>query len=197
VGKYNNDEKIEARDWVKDTYRKHFGYSIPESRHYLSLCNTQPRTDSEISQYVNSELITPNQFYGVDLQSKVISENRQWWPEARWYNGDWVVFLVTEFSNINPALIYLDTTSTPVSTKLIAMVIDTMHQCHENTMLCVNVMLNNPAYHDRKWDSSVFVDELSKKMTQCEHRRWFDTNFNYKPYCSHKTVMAQYVFTSD
>jgi hypothetical protein len=100
------------------------------------------------------------------------------------------------FHLINPALIYLDTTSTAASAKLLTMTIDTMHRCQRDTVLTVNVMLNNPAYNNERWDSNFFVNALSRKMTKSEHGRWFNADFQYKPYQAHSAVMAQYMFIS-
>jgi hypothetical protein len=193
----SSTEKNEAREWWFDKIANYFGGAIPDGRSMASLCNLQPPTGSELSQALQSGvLMTPGQYCGVDTDSEVISKNRAWWPGVPFYEMDYSTFVATEFSSLDVAAAYIDSTSEAVTSKLITMTVDTMHQCGENCVLCVNVMLNNWR-HERKWDSNVFTDALSKKLTRQEHKRWFDKSFVYKVYCGSRTVMAQYFFTSD
>jgi hypothetical protein len=190
------DEKSDARKWWFDKISNYFGGAIPAPRSYATLSHLQPRIGSELSQAVEEGLLTPEQFCGVDTDSGIIAKNRAWWPGVPFYEMDYSTFVATEFSNLDVAAVYIDSTSEAVTSKLITMTVDTMHQCGENTALCVNVMLNNWR-HGRKWNSNDFTDALSKKLTRQEHKRWFDESFDYKVYCGSRTVMAQYFFTSD
>ncbi|KKN88836.1 hypothetical protein LCGC14_0244430 [marine sediment metagenome] len=193
---YNNDEKIAARAWLFNLYMKVFGYVIPLDRQYWFLCNKQTRTNSESAQIVASGLATAEQLRGVDNNEEFILGNRLCWPEAEWFYGMWDMVLSTNLSAFNPALVYLDTTSTAISSALVSMTVNTMHRCPFNTMLCVNVMLNNPAYSNDRWNSEDFIHNLGEKLSQKERDIWFNRDYEYYCYMGRSTVMAQYVFTS-
>lgn len=196
MSKYSKDEKVLARQWLIDLYKRLLGPVIPLDRQYWFLCNRQTRIGSEAAQIVDSGLALPSQLRGVDDKLHLIEKNRRSWPEGLWYHGWWNAVLARSFEAFNPALVYLDSTSTARSRELVSMTVNTMHRCPANTMLCVNVMLNNPAYTNDRWDSEEFIGHLGRALSRKERDIWFNSDYAYHCYIANKTVMAQYVFTS-
>lgn len=162
--------------------------SIPRGRGYWTLCNRQPQLPgAEIVQMVECGLINKNQFYGVDRDAEIIKQNRLWHPEAHWINGDWVE-VVEDCEYFKPAIVYLDTTSFADHWVAARMLLRTMMICPRQTLLLVNVMLNDPRSR-RKFDSNVLIDNIVKNVPKTEIDRWKREIANYNYSATGKTVM--------
>jgi len=138
--------KIKARKDLVDFFREFTGsVSINPEKQYWTLCNKQSKEDgSEINQLVRLGLITPNQYYGIDLSKKNIMLSQKNHPEANFFCGEWTRVIQKNRAIFNPEIVYLDTTHVGNSKSAADITRFTMTCCPPGTFLFVNVMLNNP-----------------------------------------------------
>lgn len=165
--------KVMARRLNIQFFRSKTGLkSIPKGQYYLTLCGLQTEDPtSEINQLVKTGFIKKEQYYGIDRDKETIKRNRKAHPEAKWFHGEWEVFLCTK--KIYPAMIYLDTTHFVGADKIIKLTKFTMNYCPSGTFLFVNVMLNNPHHHSKfVYDKEEFVKKLGISMTETKHNNW-------------------------
>lgn len=195
--KYNFDdhpEKSEARGLNVKFFKEKTGLSsIPKGKCYLTLCGLQTdKPTSEINELIEMGFITKKQYYGVDRDKEAIKRNRKTHPEARWFHGEWEVFLCTKI--IRPAMIYLDTTNFVGSQRIIRLTKLTMSFCPVGTFLFVNVMLNNPHHRSKEvHHKEEFIKKLATTLTERKREKWEDYG-KCNPYQATMTKMATYPF---
>jgi len=157
---YTSQEKWDSREALFALYRTWVAPRLPAGKQYWTLSSTQPRVGSEIAQIVDSGLIKPPQFHGVDRDPKLIKQNLRWWPQANWYCGD-LFQCILSAKYFNPGLVFYDSTSTPVLDELYRNVAFIMSRCPARTMVCVNVMLNDAHPPYRKHSENMFIERLA------------------------------------
>jgi hypothetical protein len=67
-------------------------------------------SEGEFQQICSAGLIKPEQFYGVDTESKIIEKNKKILPNIKWINGDFRETML-DYSieeNFNPAIVNYD-----------------------------------------------------------------------------------------
>ena len=188
--------KIQAREYLAQFYKTETRQdSIPPLKQYWTLCSRQTRrSHSEINQMVSLGLIRKDQFYGVDHSVTNIKKNKISHPEAHWFYGDWDKVLKRHLDIFDPAIVYLDSTSMPKTNHLIQMVLNIMLYSRVDTMVFVNVMLNNPRDPKIVFTESDFINELNSKTYVQFINKW---KFYGKAiiYCATgQTTMATYPF---
>lgn len=188
------DSKILARLENVTTYRKLTGRSsLPSDRGYWTLCNYQPlEQGTEIVQLEGIGFLKKSQFYGVDWSDDVIKHNQQCHPEANWHCGDWLKVIRDRY-DFCPGLIYLDSTNFADGHGATGIVASTMHLCPSDTVLLVNVMLNDPRSR-RVFKPDILIKNISKSVGSLELRKWSSCVENFKYNATHKTEMMTYVF---
>jgi len=186
--------KINARQENIKLFREITGRQcIPKGRTYWTLCNRQTVSPgSEISQLLDAGLLTTGQFHGVDRDEDIIERNKQWHPKAHWHHGDWIEFIESCGNKFNPAFIYLDTTSFADHYPAENMTARTMLLCPRNTLLLVNVMLNDPR-SSRQFDINKLIDKINCKIPPMELQNWDRSVKNYSYSATGKTTMNTYV----
>lgn len=188
--------KIKARKAFVKFYRDFTkAHSLPPEKQYWTLCNKQSKEPgSEINQLVDSGLITPNQYYGIDLNEKNIKISKENHPTAHFYQGEWTDVITRKMHLFNPAIVYLDTTYVGTSKNAYRITQHTMRLCPPGALLFINVMLNNP--HSGK-DISVedFPKNLGKSLSPAIAGLWDAGNGIYYEYtATGLTTMGTYIF---
>ena len=172
--------------------------TISADKQYITLCNDQNPDDegTEIVQLKNMGVISSySQFIGIDRDQEIIDLNNYRIPEATWICGEWRS-AIREINNFNPALIYLDLTSWVCSDSVLSVIDSTLHLCPINTVILINVMMNNPR-STRIFDSKYIVDNLYKKVPPSELAKWSKKVLNFTYNCSGKTEMRTFAIIKE
>jgi hypothetical protein len=195
----NLNYKIEARKWNAEIYR-HLTGRRSIQRQYWTLCNYQPKSDgSEIVQLTNDGLLIPEQFHGVDLDVNkkgveigIIAYNRQQHPTAHWHRGSWID-VIRSYPDFQPDMIYLDTTCFADHIAGVKLASETMLLCNGQTVLIVNLMLNDPRSR-RRFDHEKLVGDIPCHLPYSECVKWRPSVEKYTYNATGKTQMISYVF---
>jgi hypothetical protein len=144
-------KKIKARkETIIQPYRELFSFSLPFNKQYWTMCATHYSKNynllngCELDQMLQSELITAEQFHGVDIKPKIIEGNRKTVPDAHWHCGDFYKTLIEAKNEeyFNPGIVFCDHLKMPESggaeyaAKILALLADL-----ENVMLTVNLIV--------------------------------------------------------
>lgn len=172
--------KLGARqETIINPYRELYGESLPEDKQYWTLaaqCYPDDNKDklsngSEFSQMVESGLITPSQFHGINNSKEIVANNSKLIPDAHFYLGDFKNSLsyLSLREDFNPAIIYADYTK---MAKIAVMnTSDILYYVTrskvKDVMLVMNFPWNNP--YAGKWkgdiDTGIIWDLFSKNNT--------------------------------
>lgn len=110
-------KKTARLETIIKPYRKYIGQKLPPNKQYWTMCsdctNKHGQLDQgcEFSQMVNEGLITPNQFYGVDIEEKYIESNKILDTDAHWIWDDFYYAMRESYNNnmFNPGIVNYDT----------------------------------------------------------------------------------------
>jgi hypothetical protein len=96
-------------------YRESFGYALPSPKQYWTLCaccaaQGQLIQSSELSQILDSELIKPHQFCGVDYDADAIASNKQL-GFGNFYHNDFYRAMAAHH-DFNPGVVNMDLLNT-------------------------------------------------------------------------------------
>ena len=168
---YENPEKLAARVENVRLYRElSVRLAIPEGKQYWTLAALQTcNPTSEIEQMVSLGLCHKEQFYGLDQIEELTAQNRINHPTAHWFTGEWHAVISHTF--FNPELIYLDLTSMADSDVSSDITYRTIKQCPPDTVLLVNVALNNP-YTGHQAEIGSLLENVAEKLTDAEIAAW-------------------------
>lgn len=193
---YSLKIKVKAREKNVEIYRSLTGFiSIPKNRQYWTLANLQPPNckGTEIIQMKKMNLITSDsQFYGVDFNKDIILQNKKWHPDANWICEYWEDG-IRSVDNFNPSLIYLDMTSFISTKKVLYLINSTMHRCKKNTVMLVNLMLNDPR-SSRIFDDSFLVSTLPSIVPSFELSKWRQEVKSFTYNATGQTEMKTFIF---
>jgi hypothetical protein len=187
---YENPEKLAAREENVRIYRALTGRTaIPEGKQYWTLAALQStRPESEIEQMVALGLCTKEQFYGLDEIVELTEQNKVNHPTAHWFSGEWCESIAR--LDFKPELIYLDLTSMADSQESADITYRTIKQCPPDTVLLVNVALNN-TYTGHKTTIDELLEHVTDKLTEAEVAAWNFEDFPMFTYNgSGRTVMC-------
>ena len=186
--------KVEARVKGIEMWKGLSGSnSIPIDKQYITLCNVQnPNCEgTEIVQLKDMGVISSySQFIGIDRDQQIIDQNKMWIPEATWICGEWSD-AIREINNFDPALIYMDLTSWVCSDSVLNIIDSTLHLCPINTVILINVMINNPR-SNRIFDSKYIVDNLPKTVPPSEMAKWTSEVLNFTYNATGRTEMQTF-----
>ena len=93
----NSPRKIEARKSVIiDPFKSKFGERLSPNKQYWTLCGanykdvdgSMEKMEGELGQVVQSGIVAPNQFIGVDREAVIIRNNKCIFPNIQWIEGD-------------------------------------------------------------------------------------------------------------
>lgn len=163
-------KKQHARfETIISQYRKHFYYSLPLEKQYWTMCgqcsteNGEPLEGFEPSQMINSELIKPNQFRGVEIKSDIHELNVKAFSELTFINDDFYRAIAMAYHNndFNPGIVNADFPATPEGgavyiAKLMALLTETA----DDFLFVANLILRMK-YYTRK-DGDYVINLLSE-----------------------------------
>lgn len=165
---YNHPNKIQARnESIFKAFLAKTGLSkLPEDRQYWSLsanCSGTSKEHSDIDHPVRLGLITPNQYHGVDIQTKIIKANKKAWPTAHWYNMDFLNAMLLAGLTFRPGVVNFDTLQIPSTA--VPSFLDILRYISDKsdgfTMAVLNVITKNP-YSPNKYTDKDVTDAVGK-----------------------------------
>lgn len=147
--------KFEAR-WqtLVCTFRELYGTSIPEGFQHWTMCGPHAKYGalhpmSELGQLASAGFVRPDQFVGVDIDPKIIRENKALnVPGAMWIESDFFKAMRAAYRDgwFQPALINADLLS--LKEKGVVVVSEIMafleYIGYGDVMLVANIMMTNP-----------------------------------------------------
>ena len=165
---YACQNKLKTRqETIISKYQHLFHKTLPKNKQYWTMCSMQTdehgifQQGSELGQVLASNLIQENQFYGVDLNSAYIENNRKAKPDANWFCNDFYKEMYDWAANgkWNPGIIYADLISLKDKAKnRLTEIIELINACGiMDVMLVLNFMANNP--HSRE---QVSIDDCGR-----------------------------------
>jgi len=111
-------KKIESRhQTIINTYCKHYNATLlPLNAQYWSICGrcsykkNHLENNCEPDQLIKANLITPNQFHGIEIDKKIYKWNKQSNKNINWYLGDFYETMViySNHHNFNPSIVNAD-----------------------------------------------------------------------------------------
>jgi hypothetical protein len=178
---WSGKSKVAARhDTVIYPYYSIFGQSIPKNEQYWTLAGNVGNNEGEINpecealQVTNSKLVSPNQFFGVDVSEEVISKNKILLPKFNWMNGR-LSQVARQTPKFNPAIINIDHHKMieAASSDLFSMISILNKIEKPNILLVFNVLAKNPynGYEDSE-------DSIVRFLCSNHHFQEFLTKFN-------------------
>lgn len=137
-------------------YRKLFGNTLPPNKQYWTLCGEMAKDNTildgcELSQMVQEDLISPDQFHGVEGNSQIHQLNIQALANsplntAHLYNEEFtkVLDITLGCGNLNPGIVYLDTIQGPKkAVSLLSTTLDILNQINGPMMVVWNFIKEN------------------------------------------------------
>lgn len=165
---FDSEHKLESRrETIIRPYRRYFGDRIPDGKQYWTLCAECARDgkllpESEFAQVLEEGLITKDQFYGVDLDSKAIEENKKL-GYGNFIEGNFLG-VIGAYKNFNPAVVNLDLLSSYKRNKyLIRTLFRTLSE-HNGLIYNINVFTQN--FRSKGQTSNEIIDDI------CEDEGW-------------------------
>lgn len=187
-----NPIKTEVRlETIIKPYRHYFNKKLPEDKQYWTLCNVQNHLpNSEIIQLVNSDIITTEQYCGVDIDDRIIKDNKKQFPTANWRQGDFYYSLLG-CNNFNPGIIYYDSTGGIGKEKEnIGYILNLLYERNITDVLVVfNLIMKHRIIDDSEKDIMRILesDELIQDVLLNDNK--LDYSFNPMMYNSGNTDM--------
>jgi hypothetical protein len=186
-----SDNKFAARSAFIEAYRAFSGLpSIPADRDYVTLCFDL----SEPRQLVQSKLITPSQFFGINFCRKLIEQitgecGHSDVNGCRFVYGDWNQALLRY--KLNPALLYFDTVWRITNRELHVSVTSTMRLCPPATLLAVNTIVGG-GRHGSDLKDTELGKAIASRFTTAQLADWTFPAEAYT-YRTNKTDMRTYL----
>jgi len=202
---WDDPKKTEAREQsIILAYQNYFNKtSIPKNKQYWTMCgshfNNNGKIDGELGQLVQSNLITPDQFHGVDINADIIKSNKKYYPDVSWYQNDFIEAMKNSYINnsFNPAIINCDNVRMPKNAvkylKKLLLFID--NNFFDELLLVANLMLTNPYRQKVESSGEEVIDKLINKYAFPDH--WTIDSQYYKYSGTGKrsrTLMGSFIF---
>jgi len=166
-------KKLQARQLtIIEPYRQLFHQRLPTNKQYWSLCSQQVNDngsllpDSELDQLLKSNLISQNQFHGVDREQHVIDLNQKYLPNCHWYNND--LYRAMCIKNLNPGIINIDTIEMPATgIILVAKIMDLLNHANIHEVLLTANFVLQTRHHKIQTDAINKAINSNMKFLQC------------------------------
>lgn len=153
-------------------YRDNFGHSIPADNQYWTLCGQcataegEPLHGCEIWQLLDSNIISTNQFHGVEINKEIHDLNVKAFPEMNWHNDDFYRAMIKAKDEryFNPSIINIDLPKTPDGgAGYISKIMAFIATCSNNVLVVANMILRMRYYTAKDGD---YVINLLNKYPQ-------------------------------
>lgn len=202
-------EKVHSRIiTIIDLYKKLYNRdSIPDDEQFWSMCgahfNPISNLEGEFGHLIKSNLIKPNQYFGIDKELSVIEGNKKVYPNTTWINDDFYRALnrALIYNTFNPAIINYDGVMQPKYgmqyLKSILMMLD--YNVSKELLLVSNFILTNPrnfySINKNKYTIADALDCLKKIYLLPDHWDIFPQAYTYtSPSRKAKAEMGIIVF---
>lgn len=137
--------------------------SLPPDKQYWSMCGLNDRPGCEVDQIINSGLIEPRQWHGVELDNTTHSVNVKTYPELNWYCGDFY-WTMANADAFNPGIINADLIQTPdTGAEYVARIMSFVDV--PEVMLAANFVLRDRFIELKTGDYAI------KKLCECQQFR--------------------------
>lgn len=194
--------KQDARqNTIIDLYRLYFCNALPSVKQYWTTCGLCFNTPgSELDQMLQSGLITPEQFYGVDRKEDIIEQNKKL-VDSHWFHGDFIdqIQLAEDFNPgiIDVDIIHLKKKGSVYLGRLLSYLTDIDVS---DFMVVANMMLCNPHHGIEIYDGNEIIEEMSK--VNSFQYAWLSGKWRLHPdrfeYVGQqygtRTILASYIF---
>lgn len=200
---YNNPIKIKSRqDTIIDQYQLLFQSSIPEDEQYWTMCNhvhyDMSLEGKELGQILDSNLIKPEQFHGVEIRPEIHVKNLEILDKypIHVYNGNILDVMQSNFQerNFNPAIVNLDMMWEP-HVAMHELALDTIQfltECLPNKriMLVLNFVAK-PWCSPHKWTGQESLEMMLEEpyLKECFANGWWSMSDKAYEYKAQKTDM--------
>lgn len=211
----DKEKKRYRQECIIGPTQKLFGTSLPPDKQYWTLCgahfNKKTRTPlkGELGHAVDSGLIQPNQFHGVDHavdasgKPIIIPQNRKFYPRANWHQGDFLEQMkkANKDKKFNPAVVNFDgVQQVKFSSSYVSKMFSFFDRAVPGAMLLVtSVILKSPYPRQKERDGNEFIEAL----VDCDpfwanHWKWSDVYYFYPGTGARsKTVMGVFTFVKE
>ena len=164
------EEKVQSRSIsIINLYRDIYGKdSIPAEKQYWTMCgahfNKQGKINGEFGHVTETGLIRPDQFFGIDREEVIIENNSKLYPDANWFNGDFLE-VMESYDGFNPAIINYDGVMQPrFGSQYLKSIMKFIDYNVETSLLLISTFLltNSYAYNtELKFTIEFVINELS------------------------------------
>jgi hypothetical protein len=190
---WNCPKKLAARqETIIDEYRRLFNRkSIPSSKQYWTMsgqCTDKNGTyleGCELYQIVQEGLITPDQFYGVEINPEIVEDNKKAFPNTNWICSDFLeaMLVAKGEGNFNPAIVNADMVNLPLNVSYyLTDMMSLLSGCSGNIMLVVNMILEYGSIKSRSRSVEAIIEELNKIPSFSNIMRRGGWKFDQKAY---------------
>jgi hypothetical protein len=212
--------KLNQKDWscpkkqqarletIISQYRTHFSHTLPDNKQYWAMCgqctaeNGNPLKGCELLQLLESGLIKPFQFHGVEINPEIHDLNAKAFPDINWHNDDFYRSMVKAKSenNFNPAIINIDLPRTPDGgAGYVSKTLSFLDDCCDEVLVVANLILRMRYYSSKSGD---YVIDLLNKYPQFRYAfrtgNWSLLNqyyeYNGAGNTGSRTYMGSFVF---
>jgi len=210
--KYTHKQKTEARlHTIINPYRTFFSYSLPPNQQYWTMCSyvhddNYPQ-DTELGQILASNLITENQFHGVDLDPITYNSNMDYKNKTNspihLYNNDILDQMKSSYANgdFNPGIVNCDMMAEPRQA-IDELFLDTFHfltnVCKDNKILLVANFISKLWFTNGKKYGEDIIEILKSCQffnTSCfEKKIWKISSSDYQYQWKKNTPMVSILF---
>lgn len=156
-------EEADLTGGLIDMYRSMIGPKVPHGKQIWSLCGPQAKRGSELSELVESKLITPRQYHGVNKDSAITLQNSKTWAASSFYTHRSWVNAILKCKKFDPGMVIYNATKYGYGKhELYHNIVFAMHQSPFGTLFCVKI----------RQDPDVFLKGLVEKLTRSEWSSW-------------------------
>lgn len=163
--------------------------NIPEDGQFWSLCGAHTKDGEpikgELGHLLEHKLIQKHQYYGIDREDIIIKNNKKYFPDINWINGDFVECIEDAIldGKFNPSIINYDGVMQPNNSvqylKKIMSLID--YNINNQLMLVTNFVLWNP-YNptmDLRYEAITVLEKLKQIYWIPDHWELYPETYTY------------------
>lgn len=161
--------------------RQMFGQKLPPNKQYWTMCSkcgTNGNLDqgSEFDQLIQSGLITPQQFFGVEKDSKIHNNNIG--LPGNWINDDfyWAMRSAAANNDFSPGIVNVDTMFLPkIGARFFTDIFTLLSELNINNIILICNFVLRSAYHRDLKTGEDILEELNKHKLFLKYLSYWDT----------------------